>query len=300
MWLDIAAAGLYGWGNTTALVSGAAVTQADLARRALTADKKILLQQCDAGGQNCTHREVDASQVTVLNGKVYVFNNGIFNDEDMALNNARLQSTDSANAQGVYVIINPKTGNPVAELFYAGYDKINEIMGGAMPISNASEVNQSILQTAATQNGTMDSVNHSRGGLTFANAVGDLNQQGVTDAPIGSVQFNGSAANAQRTANIVDTVSGGQGTVSYSTHATDLVPRIVGGNPATGGNPNFSFPKSHSSYTGYLPPEMVMSDEGVLVANPDRLFTDAAWGNGNTSTTITVKPHDRFKSKSKE
>lgn len=46
-----------------------------------------------------------------LDGKVYVFNNGIMNTEQQTLDNAAKQSSAQSNSQGVYVIINPHTGN---------------------------------------------------------------------------------------------------------------------------------------------------------------------------------------------
>ena len=251
--------------------------QSDLAYQAFTADKKILLQKCDANAANCHSEEIDPKNVKVIDGKAYVFNNGIFNDTVKALKNAAVQSTDEQNTQGVYVIINPETGSPVAELMYAGWDKLNEILGGALPISNASVANQDIINAVKAQGGVVDSTNHSRGSMTFVNGLGDMNRQGATNLPIGTATFNGAAANAQQAANLVEIVSGGKGAVQYATHQTDLVPKIVGGNPPTGGNANYGFPESHSSYGPNV-------EDGI---------SDKAWGEGNHSVPVIVTPTNK-------
>ena len=236
-----------------------------------------MLQKCDANAANCHSEEIDPKNVKVIDGKAYVFNNGIFNDTVKALKNAAVQSTDEQNTQGVYVIINPETGSPVAELMYAGWDKLNEILGGALPISNASVANQDIINAVKAQGGVVDSTNHSRGSMTFVNGLGDMNRQGATNLPIGTATFNGAAANAQQAANLVEIVSGGKGAVQYATHQTDLVPKIVGGNPPTGGNANYGFPESHSSYGPNV-------EDGI---------SDKAWGEGNHSVPVIVTPTNK-------
>lgn len=242
--------------------------------QSMTANKKILLQKCDAGRANCSNREVPANEVKVINGKAYIFNHGIFNDEEYALANAAQQHSDEANAQGVYVIINPYTGNAVSEVLYAAWDKLNEIMGGSvLPISNSAEANIDIENVVAQQGGVIISVNHSRGALTKSNATGTMLANGIEDGAIGLVIFNGAAANAQRMADRVNTVTSGKGAVMQSTHVDDWVGTLIGGNQASGGINGLGI-ASHSSYGPNAPPSR----------------TIPAWGSGNVSQPVIIQP----------
>lgn len=244
--------------------------------QSMTADKKILLQKCGSGGKNCTQEQVPASAVKVINGTAYIFNNGILNDEKTALANAAQQNSDKANAQGVYVIINPYTGNVVSEVLYAAWDKINEIMGGGiLPISNAAEANIDIEKVVAEQGGKITSVNHSRGSLTQANAVGTMLSNGQYDVAIGFVIFHGAAANAERMANKINSATNGSGVVMQSTHVDDWVGTMIGGNNPTGGVSGIGI-KSHSTY-------------GPNVKDLEK--ADSAWGVGGESVLVVVPPH---------
>jgi filamentous hemagglutinin len=249
----------------------AAVTVSDPINRAMTADKKIILQTCQADGQ-CEQKRVNANDVKLgPDGKVYVFNNGIMNTETQALDNAAKQSSPQANSQGVYVIINPHTGNVVSEIIYAGIDKLNEITGAVLPISNASEANIDVRNTAKTQGGQVVEVNHSRGSLTSSNATAEQINQGERNAPIDSVTFNGAAANAQRMSDRVDTVTGGTGTVQQSTHKDDKIGTVIGGNAPTGGR-DASVGDAHTNY-----------GPGV---NKDQ--KEKVWGNGVGSVPVVI------------
>jgi len=73
-------------------------------------------------------------------------------------------------------------------------------------------------------------VDHSRGSLTSSNATAEQVNQGTRNAPIESVTVNGAAANAQRMADRVDTVTGGTGTVQQATHKDDKIGTVIGGN----------------------------------------------------------------------
>jgi filamentous hemagglutinin len=251
----------------------AATTVSDPINRAMTADKKIVLQTCQADGQ-CVQKRVNAEDVKMgPDGKVYVFNNGIMNNEAQALDNAAKQSSAQANQEGVYVIINPHTGNVVSEIIYAGIDKLNEMMGGVLPISNAAEANIDLRNTAQTQGGQVVEVNHSRGSLTSSNATAEQINQGIRNAPIESVTFNGAAANAQRMADRVETVTGGTGTVQQSTHKDDLIGTVIGGNAPTGGR-DASVGAAHTNY-----------GPGV---NED--VKEKVWGNDVGSVPVIVQP----------
>jgi filamentous hemagglutinin len=136
-------------------------------------------------------------------------------------------------------------------------------------------------------------VNHSRGTLTSAIGTAEQVNRGVTDAAIGSATIKRHAANAQRMADNVDAatggrVSAGEVTVQQSTHQNDLVGTVVGGNPTTGGQ-DTTLLKSHSSYTGSLPP--VLSADGK--DNPVRRLTDDVWGDGKISQPVKITPSSK-------
>jgi filamentous hemagglutinin len=292
--LDVAAIGVYVAPGATAAVISTTATQVDLVHRAATSDK-IVLQKCEAAGQNCTQQQVDLNDVKVVDGKIYVFNNGIFNDEEKALANGAKQNDDTANKQGVYYILNPETGSPIAEILYAGYDKLNDLLGGALPLTQASETNQKMILRAQELGGVVDSTNHSRGSMTWINALGDLKNQSKdkTDAAIGDVYFFGAAANAQESADLGYVLSGGLSKQYQATHPTDLVgrlPGILGGNPATGEKNEGSFPSSHSAYTKQTPPD------GTFIGGVNmRELTDNTWGVGNYSVPVYVPPSGKAK-----
>jgi filamentous hemagglutinin len=262
----------------------------DLVNKQQTADKKIMLQKCDANGQNCGPAQlVAASDVKVINGKAYVFNNGIMNDEKQALENAAKQSSPEANQQGVYVIINPHTGNPVAEVLSAAWDKLNEITKAALPISNAAEANLDVREQVKVQGGKVVEVDHSRGTLTGSVATSEQVNRGVTDAAIGSVTMNGGAANSQRMADQVNTATSGTGVVQQATHKDDTVGTFVGGNAATGGQ-DASMLDAHTTYTGSLPSPTSPSITGKEKENDLKVKTDKAWGERQYSKPVVVSP----------
>jgi filamentous hemagglutinin len=257
------------------LVFKAATVLSDPINKAMTADKKIILQTCQADGQ-CEQKRVDANDVKIgPDGKVYVFNNGIMNTEQQALDNAAKQSSTQANSQGVYVIVNPHTGNVVSEIIYAGVDKLNEIAGAALPISNASQANIDVRNAAQAQGGQVMEVDHSRGSLTSSNATAEQINQGKTNVTIDTVTFNGAAANAHRMADRVNTVTGGAGTVQQATHKDDKIGTFIGGNAKTGGRDA----STGAAHTNYGP--------GV----EDRNKSDV-WGNYVGSVPVIVPSSD--------
>src|SRR5690606_1061865 len=300
MWLDVVAMGVYAGPDTGNLLAGETLTQVDLVRRAATADNKIVLQSCEAYGQHCVSREVDLGDVAVENGQIYVFNNGIFNSEEYALATGAKQNTNEASAQGVYYILNPYTGNAVAEVLYAGYDKLNDLLGGVLPLTAASGANQEIIDTAIQQGGVVHSVNHSRGSLTWTNMMHSFDRQGAEGLPIGTVLYNGAAANAQEAADLLRIISEA-GKVLQSTHFTDRVGTWIGRNKATGDTDSGSFPSSHSSYTGYPPPFGTLIRIGDTGEYVDlREITDGNWGGGSYSKPEAVAPTQSRKEKENE
>jgi filamentous hemagglutinin len=262
------------------LLFATATAVSDPINRAMTADKKIVLQKCDGpGGTNCTQTQVDASQVKAgSDGKIYVFNNGIMNNEADAQSNAAKQSSDTANKQGVYVIINPYTGNAVSEVLYAGVDKLNELTGGNLPISNASQANIDLRNQASAVGGTVIDVDHSRGTLTSSNATATQVNSGQNNVPLGSVTFNGGAANAERGANLLQQATqnapSGPGTQLQAMHVDDPVGTLIGGNDSTGGVPGQSLGKAHGTY-------------GPNASKVDQI---EVWGSVGANQPIVVKP----------
>lgn len=81
----------------------------------------------------------------------------------------------------------------------------------------------------------MVEVDHSRGALTGSVATSEQVNRGVTNVAVGTVTFNGGAANKQRMADQVNTATSGTGVVQQSTHKDDLIGTLVGGNASTGG-----------------------------------------------------------------
>jgi filamentous hemagglutinin len=163
-----------------------------------------------------------------------------------------------------------------------------EVLTHPKPISNAASANIDVRDQAKAQGGVVVEVDHSRGALTGSLATSEQVNRGVTDAAVGTVTINGGAANAQRMADQVNTATSGAGVVQQATHKNDTVGTLIGGNAATSdaNGPDLSFEKSHGSYTGSLPP--AMSPNGK--PSPTRGITDQAWGDGNTSTPMLVKP----------
>lgn len=268
------------------------------------AKKVMLLKQCDAGENGCGANGRKATEVDVTNtplvtgpdGTVYVFNNGINNTEAESLDNAAKQLGDKALEQGIYVVVNPYTGNIVSELVYAGLDKLREITG-AFGMSNAAAANIDLRQVIQQYNQNapegqqlqlITEADHSRGSMTSSIATQYQVQNGDAQVPLGTVTFNGGAANAERMANAVQQATSGnatQGLVYEATHQNDLVGTLVGGNTVTGGN-SINFSNAHSSYTADIPRELNNSDQ----VNPLRVLTDAAWGSGQISEPIHVTP----------
>ena len=219
----------------------------DAVYRSSTGPKKIMLQKCNAQGKNCNQMEVDMSMHKLAigpDGKVYVFNHGIMNTEGQALDNAAKQSDANALLQGVYVVINPHTGNPVAEIVYAAWDIVASPIFG---ISNASEANIDLRAQVKAAGGTIVEVDHSRGNITSFNATQAQLQRGETDVPLSVMQMNGSPVNAWAAQQVLDVATGLNAKVFQSTHQNDLVSTFFGGNPATGGLIS-SFMESHTNY----------------------------------------------------
>ena len=293
-YVDMAATAVFAGPELDDVLGGLVLTGTNRVYRAASPEAKVVLQKCEANGQNCTAIEVDRDDVVQgEDGRIHVFNNGIFNAEEYALATGAKQNTNEANRQGVYYILNPYTGNFLDELLYAGYDKANDLLGGKLPLTSAEKTNQAIIDDARRNGGVVDSVNHSRGGMTWIIALGDLERQRERNLPIGNALNNGAAANAQDAADLMLKLGDGRAKMWQSTHSSDFVGRWLGGNPATDLFENSgSFPSSHSAYTGYLP------IEGVHIGGkPIREITDKTWGQGHYSVPVYVPPSEKARAK---
>jgi len=77
---------------------------------------------------------------------------------------------------------------------------------------------------------------HSRGGLTLGSALEYLDDDNLYVLGNTSLNFFGSAYNAEDAANLLNTLSDGtQTSVTSQNHTDDFVGGIIGGNPSTGG-----------------------------------------------------------------
>lgn len=156
--------------------------------------------------------------------------------------------------------------------------------------NNEIKLNRLLLRDAVkAQGGQVIEVDQSRGSLTGNIATSEQVNQGVTNAAIGSVTFNGAAANAQRMADQVNTATSGTGTVQQATHKDDTVGTFVGGNAPTGGR-DASFMDAHTTYTGSVPTSNSPSDSGNAKEKDLRVETDKVWGEGQFSKPVVVSP----------
>ncbi|RBA24165.1 hemagglutinin repeat-containing protein [Herminiimonas fonticola] len=234
----------------------------DAVYKSATGPKKIMLQKCTGQGTDCSAVEVDMSthKITIgPDGKVYVFNHGISNTEQDALANAAKQSDAHALEQGVYVVINPHTGSALAEVLYAGWDKV---AGTTFGISNASEANIDLRDQVKAAGGMIMEVDHSRGNITSFNATQTQIERGQTNVPVSFVQMNGSPINALVAQQAFDVATGAVAKVFQSTHQNDFISTFLGSNPTTGGLTSI-FGAAHGSYGPNVSTELAERVWGV-------------------------------------
>ena len=282
-WIDMGAIGLYGWGNTDVLLAGGLATQADLARQAAISGGHYYQQTCDSPNVNCTYREVTLDQIkpSDRNNLITVSNPGILNALPAALSNASKQNSTDVNQGGIVVIDNPPTGTPVAELLYAAYDKLNDLIGAHLPLTAAEQANQDLYLYAQNNNYSVDLSNHSRGGITASVALQDLNNnKGIMGLPINQARFYGTATNVQRYANQL--FINGSGRAYSAVHQSDFVGIPIGGNPATGGTCWLCY--SHSSYYYDMPPETITVG-GETKENPAYIDYVKKWGSTDSKAS---------------
>jgi hypothetical protein len=134
-------------------------------------------------------------------------------------------------------------------LMHACPNKLNEVLGGIMPVSNATLATVDIRKRAAELGASVDSSAHSRGTLTEVLATQHQLRTGQENLNISSQFFYGGAANAQRAADQLSKATNGQGQLYQSTHTSDPVGTwLVGGNEPTGGVPWSNPIEAHVQY----------------------------------------------------
>ncbi|WP_192879077.1 hemagglutinin repeat-containing protein, partial [Haemophilus haemolyticus] len=322
-YVDLALGGLQGWGNADATKYVGTAVATDPVVRAATAPEQIWLTTCKRDSLYCSNVNRDGSKRPTENGRaeigdkrqifdiselkpsdlnnvITISNNGIMNPLDDALKNAIKQNKWATNKEGVAVVYNRPTSNPLSELLYAAYDKTNDLLGGRLPLTTAEKANVKLYQYAKDNKYQIDLSNHSRGGLTASVALQYANRNGLTNITIRESRFYGTATNVQDYANQLAHVNGSyryldknnqektsNGTVKSAVHYTDFVGRtpliglrskyIVGGNEPTGGVENTWFTYSHSSYFAEVPnPHLIneqgqyINDKGIVVSEDNK------------------------------
>jgi filamentous hemagglutinin len=195
------------------------------------------------------------------------------NPLDDALKNAVKQNLWNTDKDGIFVVYNPPTTNPISELIYAAYDKNNDLLGGRLPLTNAEKTNIELYRNAKDSGYLLDISNHSRGGLTASVAIQNANRNGLTKVPLNKVRFYGTATNVQDYSNwliennkFINPETGNSTGVYSAVHQADFVgrpPLILGGNPSTGGNCWLCY--SHSSYSSEIPSEYLVNNNGQFI-----------------------------------
>ncbi|PIT37881.1 hypothetical protein BHC43_08265 [Snodgrassella alvi] len=289
---------VYGYGNTAALVYADGGAIIDPAVRAARRPIQIWNVTCAQDGLYCSNnsydnkktRPIDADspyaeignkrQIFDINeikpgqntGVITISNPGILNPLNDALKNAVKQNLWETGADGIYVAANPPTSNFLSEGVYAFYDKVNDLGGSYLPLTNSEKANILLYEYAKEKGYKIDLSNHSRGGMTASNALQYANRNGLTGIPIREARFYGTATNVQQYADQL-LINGYEGSKAYSAvHYTDFVGRsplilfrsqyTIGGNPPTGGVEDKPFMYSHSSYFREKPKDVLVDEKG--------------------------------------
>ncbi|WP_239327046.1 hemagglutinin repeat-containing protein, partial [Snodgrassella gandavensis] len=342
---DLVLGTLYGYGNTTALVYADGSAVVDPAVRAARRPIQIWKVKCEGDGLYCSSlgkdknkRPLDTDspyveagnkrQIFDINdiepgehtGVITISNPGILNPLEAAESNAVKQNSSRTTADGVYVINNPPTTNNISEGLYAFYDKVNDLSGAKLPLTNAEKANVMIFQYAKDKGYILDLSNHSRGGMTASNALQYANNRGITEIPIREGRFYGTATNVSRFADqlVKNDYRWWEGNTNYGSaaysavHYTDFVgrtpligfrsPYIIGGNAPTGGVEDRRFLYSHSSYFREVPTKYLVDDRGrnidangnltgnIKNDNPYSKDFEKKWKNGKHHNQNTVNP----------
>jgi len=160
-------------------------------------------------------------------------------------------------------------------------------LGGIMPVSNATLATVDIRNRAAELGASVDSSAHSRGTLTEVLATQYQLRTGQENLNISSQFFYGGAANAQRAADNLNQATNGKGQLYQSTHTSDPVGTLIGGNEPTGGVPWSNPIEAHVQYG----PNPNNPDDQMKVW--DQTNFDAVWvAPSNTLSEVEVAPKE--------
>ena len=160
-------------------------------------------------------------------------------------------------------------------------NKLNEVLGGIMPVSNATLATVDIRNRAAELGASVASTAHSRGTLTEVLATQYQLRTSQENLNISSQFFYGGAANAQRAADNLSKATAGQGQLYQSTHTSDPVGTLIGGNEPTGGVP-WSHPIR--AHVRYGPNYGNVNDEEESIDRQGKLNT--TWGETNQEAVL--------------
>ncbi|STO92934.1 filamentous hemagglutinin outer membrane protein [Haemophilus pittmaniae] len=226
----------------------------------------------------------NVEDIQSVDGKnVVISNPGIYNSKYEAFRNAVKQNPNAAASGNLYVVVNNPTYEAIPFLseviFHASYDKMNEVFGGRLPLTNAEKANDVIYRHAAQNNVKLEQSNHSRGSLTGSVSLQYTNRKYLDKdgkpipVPLEKVRLVGAAANAERFYEVLErnnyvNENGISTTLGQASHNQDFVTIPVGGNKATGGNCN-GLCYSHSGYYGKVPKKELVDREGNIILNND-------------------------------
>jgi filamentous hemagglutinin len=204
-------------------------------------EAKVFVVEKDANGNQLPPRELTEEEKFNLkpgsDGKIHIADNGINNDLDGANKYANQHST----ADGPqYFIHFPKAEKGLSELLIAGYQKYLE--SDLMGLANATELTREYMQIYGKDGLHLDG--HSRGSLTVGNAMESLqnlpDSKGMLSGT--TISFLGPAYNAAAADDLLSylqdrpSLQNPEASVlTLQNHSNDLVGRLIGNNPATGG-----------------------------------------------------------------
>ncbi|WP_406812368.1 hemagglutinin repeat-containing protein [Histophilus somni] len=296
---NLALGAAYGWGNNTLLSYAGTEAVTTPIINSATAPEQIWEVKCMQDSLYCADNNMDGSKRPTENGKAQIgdkrqifdineikpseisgvitlSNNGILNPLDDALKNAIKQNKWATNKDGVIVIYNRPTGNYVSEVLYAAYDKINDLLGGRLPLTTAEKANLRLYDYVKQNNYTLDKSNHSRGGLTASVAIQKANRIGLKDIPIRESRFFGTATNVKDYAGYLKENNPNAVTKS-AVHKADFVGNkwnlgLMGFNDTTGGDCILCY--SHSSYFAEKPSEYLINEQGQYIDLKGKIVTE--------------------------
>jgi len=169
-------------------------------------------------------------------GKIHIFNNGIFNDPFGDPKAAAKYANQLANTSDgeVYFIHFPQADNGLSDLMVAGFQHFLE--GGIADAANATAKNIELMRRYGRDG--LDITAHSRASDTTGNAMQILVRDNANNGVLSNtnIHYFGPADHAQDAANQLDQLSNDQvNYVKLQNHKDDFVGGLIGNNPATYG-----------------------------------------------------------------